>query len=129
MIVSIPAAKEADAQHGIHSNENLFIGGTDIATSAVNYAGSHDGAFKNIVKVDDRKRIPVIPGIEKYEISGGEVILYLDEMSGSDSFEVEYLLKARLEGKITMPKAEVYEYYNPDNRAYSKQEKITVNKS
>lgn len=58
--------------------------------------------------------------IEKFEVTGSQVILYLRELSGSTPFTFNYSLQARSSLRVQTPMSTVYEYYQPSNRAQSR---------
>lgn len=58
--------------------------------------------------------------IEKFEITGNEVILYLRELSNTKPFKFDYALRARYPLRVQTSSSSVYEYYQPQNRAGSK---------
>ncbi|MFH1053552.1 MAG: MG2 domain-containing protein [Candidatus Woesearchaeota archaeon] len=53
--------------------------------------------------------------IEKYDITGRQIILYLENLS-QQGMTFEYRLKAKYPIKAKTPKSVVYDYYNPDMR-------------
>lgn len=53
--------------------------------------------------------------IKRYEWTGRQVILYLENLSGT--LELEYRLRARFPMRAWSPAATVYDYYNPTLRA------------
>ena len=56
--------------------------------------------------------------ISRYEYTGRQVILYLDELApGALTFR--WRLKAKYPVRVTIPSSKVYQYYNPDNKAIS----------
>jgi uncharacterized protein YfaS (alpha-2-macroglobulin family) len=57
--------------------------------------------------------------IEKFEVTGSQVILYLRELSESTPFTFNYSLQARYPLRVQTPASSVYEYYQPKNRAQS----------
>jgi uncharacterized protein YfaS (alpha-2-macroglobulin family) len=58
--------------------------------------------------------------IEKFEITGNQVILYLRGISNEAPFQFDYSLRAKYPLRVQAPPSAVYEYYQPKNRAESK---------
>ncbi len=52
--------------------------------------------------------------IKRYELTGRQIILYLENLSGSVEFD--YRLRARFPLRAQIPAATVYDYYNPSLR-------------
>lgn len=57
--------------------------------------------------------------IEKFEMTGNQVILYLRELSESTPFQFSYSLRAKYPLRVQTPPSVVYEYYQPQNHARS----------
>ena len=55
--------------------------------------------------------------IARYEITPRQAILYLRRLEPGQSLELRYRLRATMPVTVTVPDAEVYEYYDPANRA------------
>lgn len=55
--------------------------------------------------------------IARYEITPRQAILYLRRLDPGQSLELRYRLRATMPVTVTVPDAEVYEYYDPANRA------------
>jgi uncharacterized protein YfaS (alpha-2-macroglobulin family) len=51
--------------------------------------------------------------IDRYQIQPDRVLVYLRGMKTLDAFDLQYRLTAQLSGKVTLPGARVYEYYEP----------------
>jgi hypothetical protein len=111
----------------------------DHATLAVNdqvtcsvTIGNHTGMDINMAIVD----LGIPPGfevdtsafesmqqsgrIEKFEITGNQVILYMRELSRTAPLRFNYFLRAKYPLRVQTPTSAVYEYYQPQNRAESK---------
>ncbi|MGQ9732977.1 MAG: alpha-2-macroglobulin family protein, partial [Candidatus Zipacnadales bacterium] len=54
--------------------------------------------------------------IQKYTLTGRQIIIYLEELKAGQKVELQYRLKAKFPIKAKTPDSTVYEYYNPDNR-------------
>ncbi len=55
--------------------------------------------------------------IDKYKLTGRQIIVYLEKLTPKQTVKFSYRLKAKFPIKAKTPKSTVYEYYNPDNRA------------
>jgi len=55
--------------------------------------------------------------IAKYQITARQAIVYLRQLDPGQQLELRYRLRATMPVKVTVPDAEVYEYYDPANRA------------
>lgn len=64
--------------------------------------------------------------IERYEVTGRQVILYLQELQPNTEKYIAYNLKARFPIKAKTPRSQVYEYYTPENRATAEPVEIEV---
>ncbi|MEQ8168076.1 MAG: MG2 domain-containing protein [Candidatus Eremiobacterota bacterium] len=73
--------------------------------------------FENLVKVQK---------IERFDMTGRKVIVYLKRLEPGKSFGFSYGMRAKFPVKITTPVSEVYEYYNANTKGYSVPEKIEV---
>ncbi len=66
---------------------------------------------------DNLNRLVEEKVIEKYSITGRQIIVYLRELSHQRPVEIQYQLLAKYPLKVKTPKSAVYEYYNPQIRA------------
>ncbi len=64
--------------------------------------------------------------IERFDMTGRQVIVYLKRLEPGKSFTFSYGLRAKFPVKITTPVSEVYEYYNANTKGYSVPGKIEV---
>ena len=64
--------------------------------------------------------------IDKYKLTGRQIIVYLEKLEPLQVVKFSYRLKAKFPIKAKTPKSTVYEYYNPDNRADAKPIEIEV---
>ena len=67
--------------------------------------------------------------IEKYSITGRQIIIYLREVDYKKPVEIKYQLLAKYPLKVKTAKSIVYEYYNPDVRAESNPVQLIVSTS
>ncbi|MBM3500058.1 MAG: hypothetical protein FJX74_15465 [Armatimonadetes bacterium] len=64
--------------------------------------------------------------IEKFSLTGRQVIVYLEELTPGQEVRLQYRLKAKFPIKAKTPESTAYEYYNPDNNGVSQPEELTV---
>lgn len=55
--------------------------------------------------------------LQKYSLTGRQIICYLEKLEGGQVVSFSYRLKAKYPLKAQTPKSTVYEYYNPARRA------------
>jgi len=55
--------------------------------------------------------------IDRFTMTGRQVICYIEEMTPRQQIEFSYSLRAKFPLRAKTPKSTVYEYYNPDNRS------------
>jgi uncharacterized protein YfaS (alpha-2-macroglobulin family) len=66
--------------------------------------------------------------IEKFSVTGRQIIVYLRELVDGDPIELEYQLLAKYPLRAKTPKSTAYEYYNPEIRGTQKPVELTVSK-
>ena len=54
--------------------------------------------------------------IERYSMTGRQVIIYLRELKSGAPFTFDYTLRAKYPVKVKTPKSTVYQYYEPELR-------------
>lgn len=64
--------------------------------------------------------------IEKYSLTGRQIIIYIDKISPEHSFEISYDLRAKYPLKVQVPRSSVYEYYEPENITTTEPLEMTV---
>jgi hypothetical protein len=67
--------------------------------------------------------------LEKFEVTGNQIILYLRQLSNTTPLQFNYTLRAKYPVRVQTPPSSVYEYYQPENRAVSKAMLLNVVKS
>jgi len=65
--------------------------------------------------------------IQKYTLTGRQIIVYLEGLKAGQEVELQYRLKARFPIKAKTPDSTAYEYYNPDHRGVAEPIELTVN--
>ncbi len=69
------------------------------------------------VQTEDLTKLVEDNKIDKFNLTGRQIIVYLEELKPHQTLQFSYRLKAKFPIKAKTPKSTVYEYYNPDNRA------------
>ena len=64
--------------------------------------------------------------LQKYSLTGRQIICYLEKLDAGQVVSFSYRLKAKYPLKAQTPKSTVYYYYNPDRRADATPVEITV---
>ncbi len=64
--------------------------------------------------------------IDKHQLKGDRVLVYLRGLAANERLELRYRLRAVLTVKVQAPGAKVYEYYDPDKMAMSEPEALVV---
>lgn len=64
--------------------------------------------------------------IQKYQVAGRQLILYLAELDHNEPIEIQYPLIAKFPIRAKTPESVVYEYYNPEIRGVSEPQSILV---
>jgi hypothetical protein len=64
--------------------------------------------------------------IEKYQVNGRSAVLYLRGLGAGQSLDVRCNLRATTPGKVSVPPARAYEYYDPDKEGSSAAAQLTV---
>jgi uncharacterized protein YfaS (alpha-2-macroglobulin family) len=63
--------------------------------------------------------VDMTPVGDKYQVTPQKVIVYLHDLQSKKPVEIRYLLRAAMPGKVAVPAARVYEYYDPDKQGLS----------
>jgi hypothetical protein len=64
--------------------------------------------------------------IQKYTLTGRQIIVYLEELKAGQQVDLTYRLKAKFPIKAKTPDSTAYEYYNPDNRGVAQPVELRV---
>jgi len=64
--------------------------------------------------------------IQKFKLTGRQIIVYLEKLDPQQVVEFSYRLRAKFPIKAKTPKSTAYEYYNPDNSATAAPTEIEV---
>ena len=69
------------------------------------------------VQTEDLTKLVEDKKIDKFNLTGRQIIVYLEKLQPNQTVEFSYTLQAKFPIKAKTPKSTVYEYYNPANRA------------
>ena len=75
---------------------------------------------------DDLDKLVTSGSIDRYELTGHQVLLYVTNMAGGKVYTFEYRLQARYPLTVQAPASRVYDYYAPDQGASVAPQRITV---
>ena len=64
--------------------------------------------------------------IDRYELTGRQVLLYVTGMANGQVHTFEYRLQAHYPAAVQTPGSQVYDYYTPDRRASAPPQRVTV---
>jgi uncharacterized protein YfaS (alpha-2-macroglobulin family) len=64
--------------------------------------------------------------IQKYNLTGRQIIVYLETVESGKPVRLTYRLRAKFPIKAKTPRSMAYEYYDPDNKAFAKPVEMTV---
>jgi len=78
------------------------------------------------VLADGLNRLVADKKIQKYSMTGRQIIFYLDKLAVRETLELTYELVARFPIKAKTPKSTVYQYYAPDQRADARTFELVV---
>jgi hypothetical protein len=64
--------------------------------------------------------------VDRYELTGRQIIFYLTNVSAGDVIELTYRLQARYPIRAQTPASMAYDYYTPDQQATEPPQRVTV---
>jgi uncharacterized protein YfaS (alpha-2-macroglobulin family) len=64
--------------------------------------------------------------IERYELTGRQIILYLTNVPSGQVYDFTYRLQARFPIRAQTPNSTVYDYYTPEQQATEAPQRIVV---
>jgi len=64
--------------------------------------------------------------IQRYSLTGRQIIIYIDEIKAGKSLDLTYQLRAKYPVKVQAPRSQVYEYYKPENVTTTKPVEMIV---
>lgn len=66
------------------------------------------------------------PTIQRYELTGRQILIYVSNLSNGKPLEFSYRLKAKFPLSVQSPASTAYDYYNPEVSGENKPQKLTV---
>ncbi len=69
------------------------------------------------VQADDLADLVEKGTLQRYSLTGRQIICYLERLTAGQSLQFHYRLRAKFPLSAQTPKSTIYEYYNTDNRA------------
>ena len=76
--------------------------------------------------MDDLQALVAAGQVERYELTGRQIILYLRDVRSGEVYSFNYRLQARYPVQAQTMPSQVYDYYAPDQRAAEPPQRITV---
>ena len=76
---------------------------------------------------EDLSRLVEMGLIARYELTGRQIIIYLEEFSSAEPLQFSYRLRARFPMRAQTPPSVAYDYYNPGSLAMRAPLLVTVN--
>jgi uncharacterized protein YfaS (alpha-2-macroglobulin family) len=67
------------------------------------------------------------PKIERFELTGRQIIIYLTNLRSDHNLDFSYRLRAKFPLRAQAPASNVYDYYNPDTSGLSTPQTLVVN--
>ncbi len=109
----------------------------DVVTARVKVTNNRPGAAQMIivdlgippgfeVQTADLEKLVENKTIQKYEMTGRQIIVYFERIDGNGVIEFQYGLRAKFPLRAQTPSSRVYEYYNPENEGTASPEAIVV---
>ncbi|MGI6459512.1 MAG: MG2 domain-containing protein [Candidatus Hydrogenedentales bacterium] len=109
----------------------------DVVTAQVNVTNNRPGAVQMTivdlgippgfeVQAADLEKLVENKTIQKYEMTGRQIIVYFEGIDGNGVIEFQYGLRAKFPLRAQTPSSRVYEYYNPENEGTASPEAIVV---
>jgi hypothetical protein len=109
----------------------------DTVTATVNVSWDGPGAAEMVivdlgippgfdVTTDDFEKMVSGGTIQKYSLTGQQIIVYLNKVSAGNPLTLTYRLTAKYPIKAQAPSSQAYAYYNPEIQGTSKPQDIVV---
>lgn len=78
------------------------------------------------VQAEDLANLVEQGTIQKYKLTGRQIIVYIEKLTANEVVKFAYHLRAKFPIKAKTPRSRVYEYYNPDNQATAAPQDLEV---
>jgi uncharacterized protein YfaS (alpha-2-macroglobulin family) len=113
------------------------LAANDQVAATVNIAWDGPGAAEMVivdlgippgfdVATDDFDKLVSAKTIQKYSLTGRQVIVYLDKVDSAQPVKFAYHLKAKYPLKAQSPASQAYAYYNPEIQSTAKPQELVV---
>jgi hypothetical protein len=79
-----------------------------------------------VARFDDIPEDYMFPTIERYEMTGRQILFYVGNLSSDHPLELSYRLRAKYPLRAQTPASGAYDYYNPDVNGESRPELLVV---
>ncbi|MEQ8189532.1 MAG: alpha-2-macroglobulin family protein, partial [Candidatus Eremiobacterota bacterium] len=133
----IKEEKQSDTMSIKVSYDRTKLVQNDLVTCKAQIANNTEGDIKMTiidlgippgftVESDGLEKLVTNKVIQKYSLTGRQVIIYIDEIKGKKSIDVSYQLRAKYPVKVQAPRSQVYEYYKPENLTSTKPVEMIV---
>ena len=64
--------------------------------------------------------------IDRYELTGSQIVLYMTNVQGGQSYTFNYRLEARFPMRAQTPRSQAYDYYTPSQQGVDQPQRIVV---
>ena len=75
---------------------------------------------------EDLDALVASEAIDRYELTGRQILLYLAEVASGQVYGFDYRLRALYPVKVQIPSSQAYDYYTPDRRDVVEPQRIQV---
>ena len=79
-----------------------------------------------MARFDDLPADYALPTIERYELTGRQILVYVSNLSAGNPLAFSYRLRAKYPLVAQTPASNAYDYYNPDIRGESQPHVLVV---
>jgi len=80
-----------------------------------------------IAHFNDLPQEDTSPKVERYELTGRQILVYLSNLSAGNPLQFSYHLRARFPLQAQAPTSNAYDYYNPEVNGESLPQTLVVN--
>lgn len=86
-----------------------------------------EGLASLVARFDDLPEDYAFPKIERFELTGRQILIYVSNLSYGNPLEFSYRLLARFPLVAQTPASNAYDYYNPEVAGEAAPQLLTVN--
>jgi hypothetical protein len=80
-----------------------------------------------VARYDDVPEDYALPTIERFELTGRQILIYVNNLTNDHPLQFSYRLQAKFPLSVQTPASNAYDYYNPDVIGEAHPQLITVN--